>query len=135
MNRWQCLAAVCGALWAAHASAQPAGCTTAAGPGCYRAFQPPGAGGKLNYYASMDPGDAAGSAPAGQPAPTRALVAMHGHPRDADKTFDAALLAVRNADALADTLVVAPVFQVAADKAGRCSTPGVPAARAALLGR
>jgi hypothetical protein len=129
MNRWQCLAAVCGALWAAHASAQPAGCTTAAGPGCYRAFQPPGAGGKLNYYASMDPGDAAGSAPAGQPAPTRALVAMHGHPRDADTTFDAALLAVRNADALADTLVVAPVFQVAADKAGRCSTPGVPAAQ------
>jgi hypothetical protein len=135
MNRWQCLAAVCGALWAAHASAQPAGCTTAAGPGCYRAFQPPGAGGKLNYYASMDPGDAAGSAPAGQPAPTRALVAMHGQQRCIEGRVGIARMAVRNADALADTLVVAPVFQVAADKAGRCSTPGVPAARAALLGR
>jgi hypothetical protein len=58
---------------------------------------------------------------------------MHGHPRDADKTFNAALLAVRNANALADTLVVAPVFQVAADKAAKCSAPGVPAAQAGDL--
>ncbi|MEZ2295700.1 hypothetical protein [Variovorax sp. RCC_210] len=139
MNRWQCLAAASVALaamtvlWAANAAAQPAGCTTAAGPGCYRAFQPPGAEGTLNYYASLGPGDASAGTPAAASAPTKALIAMHGHPRDADKTFNAALLAVRNADALADTLVVAPVFQVAADKAAKCSAPGVPAAQAGDL--
>jgi hypothetical protein len=72
----------------------------------------------LHYYASLPP-DAA--APAG---PTRALVAMHGHPRDANKTFDAALQAVRGAGALADTLVVAPVFQVAQGKAGQMQRAG-----------
>lgn len=129
MNRGSCLLAACLALGAAHAAAESSGCTASAGPDCYRAFQPPGAEGTLNYYASLAPapvpGDAAG--------PTKALVALHGHPRDAGKTFDAALRAVRNADALADTLVVAPVFQVAADKAAKCSAPGVPAARAGDL--
>ncbi|MFD1838606.1 hypothetical protein [Paracidovorax cattleyae] len=97
----------------------------AAGPACYQRFEPPGAGGALNYYASL--------APAEGTAPTQALVALHGHPRDAGKTFGAALQAVRNAGApaatLADTLVVAPVFQVAADRASRCSSPGLPAAQ------
>ncbi|WP_269759749.1 hypothetical protein [Variovorax sp. E3] len=108
----------------AHAAADAPGCTASAGPDCYRSFQPPGAGGTLNYYASLAPGAAA---------PTRVLIGMHGHPRDADKTFNAALLAVRNAGALDDTLVVAPVFQVAADKARKCSAPGVPAAEAGDL--
>lgn len=130
MNRWQGLAAACVALWtatgAAHAAADlAADCAAAAGPACYRAFQPPGAEGSLNYYASM----ASGQGQSEGTGPTRALIAMHGHPRDADKTFDAALQAVRNAGALADTLVVAPVFQVAADKAAKCSAPGVPAAQ------
>ncbi|CAN5180084.1 hypothetical protein BH11PSE9_BH11PSE9_21800 [soil metagenome] len=53
---------------------------------------------------------------------------MHGHPRDGNKTFDAALLAVERANAIDKTLVVAPVFQVAAADAGKCSTAGVPAA-------
>lgn len=124
MNRWTCLVAAGLALWMAHASAwaaTPAGCADAAGPDCYAAFQPPGAEGTLHYYASLAPGDAA--------QPTRALIAVHGHPRDANKTFDAALRAVRDAGALGDTLVAAPLFQVAAERAGGCSTPGVPPAQ------
>jgi hypothetical protein len=122
-NSWLCLAAACLALWSAHAAADPVDCTASASLDCYRSFQPTGAGGALNYYASLAPSAAATAGP------TKALIAVHGHPRDANKTFDATLRAVRNADALGDTLVVAPVFQVAADKAGKCSTPGVPAAQ------
>ncbi|MDQ0080195.1 hypothetical protein J2W35_000523 [Variovorax boronicumulans] len=121
--RWLCLAAACLSLWSAHAAADPVDCTASASLDCYRSFQPAGAGGTLNYYASLAPGAAATAGP------MKALIAVHGHPRDANKTFDAALRAVRNADALGGTLVVAPVFQVAADKAGKCSTPGVPAAQ------
>lgn len=128
MNRASCFVAACLAFGSvvgvAHAAADAPGCTASAGPDCYRSFQPPGAGGTLNYYASLAPGAAA---------PTRVLIGMHGHPRDADKTFNAALLAVRNAGALEDTLVVAPVFQVAADKARKCGAPGVPAAQAGDL--
>ncbi len=118
---WPCLVAACLAVWAAHAAAQTSDCTVAASPACYQRFEPPGAGGTLNYYASLAPGEGA--------EPTHALVALHGHPRDAGKTFGAALQAVRDAGALRDTLVVAPVFQVPADEAARCRSPGVPAAQ------
>lgn len=91
-------------------------CQQAAGPDCYQGFDVPQAGGRLNYYASM---------PAGA-APTRALIAMHGHPRDANRTFDASLKAVRNAGVPDATLVVAPVFQVAAAESARCRAPGTP---------
>lgn len=101
--------------------AEPADCSTSAV--CYESFQPPQFGGAMHFYASRTPGAAPGAQP------TRALVAMHGHPRDANKTFDAALSAVRKGGALADTLVVAPVFQVAPEGAARCITDGVPAAR------
>jgi len=111
-------AALCLAAFATGAAAAT-DCTASAAPDCYRAFEPPQAGGALHYYASLAPG-------AG---PTQALVAMHGHPRDAGKTFDAALRTVRQAGALERTLVVAPLFQVAADKAGKCSSAGVPAAQ------
>jgi hypothetical protein len=57
------------------------------------------------------------------------LLALHGHPRDANKTFDAALLAVTRAGAVDQTLVVAPVFQVDARQAPKCQTSGVPAAQ------
>lgn len=130
MSKWSFLLAACIAYplsAPAHAAPDASGCTAAAAPDCYRSFQSPGAEGTLNYYASLAPD----ATPAARP--TRALVAMHGHPRDAGKTFNAALLAVRNAGALEDTLVVAPVFQVAADKARKCSTPGVPSARAGDL--
>lgn len=100
-----------------------AACTDQASLACYQSFEMPQRAGRVHYYASRTP---AAESPA---APTRALVALHGHPRDANKTFDAALLAVQRAGAGSDTLVVAPVFQVAAADAARCSTPGVPQAQ------
>jgi len=106
-------------LAAAGASAQTTACTDAASDACYTGFQPAGAGGQLHYYVSQAPGSS----------PTSALIAIHGHPRDANKTFNAALLAVRRADATARTVVVAPVFQVSAANARKCQTAGVPAAQ------
>lgn len=107
---------------AAAADAAP-DCTRAASAGCYFTFAVPGAQGLFHYYASQSPGVAIA------PGPVSALIAVHGHPRDANRTFDAALLAVRRADALDRTLVVAPVFQVSADRAGKCRTAGVPDAK------
>jgi len=92
-------------------------CTTGAAAD-YRSVIPAGqtgTPGPLHYYASQPPGSTPGSA----------LVALHGHPRDANKTFAAALHAVQQAQA--DTLVIAPVFQVA-DPA-KCHTDGVPTAQ------
>lgn len=123
------LAAACLALAAGAAAADPvapAGCSAAASPACYQSFTPPRAGGALHYYASQQPGTTA-------PGPTRALVALHGHPRDAGKTFDAALRAVQAGGAAGDTLVIAPLFQVAPGRAGRCSSPGMPEAQAGEL--
>ena len=113
-------AGVAGAAFAA----APAGCEVVASAACYVGFEAPGAGGRLNYYASKSPDDAASAG-----GPARALIALHGHPRDANKTFDAAVLAVQRADAFRDTLVVAPVFQVDATRAAKCLTAGVPAAQ------
>lgn len=92
--------------------------TGAAAAADYRSLTPTGqtgTPGPLHYYASQPPGSA----------PTSALVALHGHPRDANQTFAAALHAVQQAQA--DTLVIAPVFQVT-DPA-KCHTDGVPAAQ------
>lgn len=105
-------------------AAAPTGCEAVAATACYVGFEPAGAGGRLNYYASRRPGSGPSSA-----APTSALIAVHGHPRDATKTFDAALLAVQRAGRLGDTLVVAPVFQVDSARAANCRTDGVPAAQ------
>lgn len=108
-----------------------AGCSVAASTACYFGFEPVAGQGKLHYYASRDP--AAAAAPGSATGPLDALIAVHGHPRDADKTFAAALLAVRGADAQARTLVVAPVFQVAWPAAQTCRSAGVPAAAAGDL--
>jgi len=98
----------------------PQACTTAA-PACFTTFTPPGAAGTLTYYTSL---------PTPSPStPTAALIALHGHPRDANKTFNAAISAARSAGRLADTLIIAPLFQVAAENASRCETPGAPAAQ------
>ncbi len=111
----------------AHAAATDApACDTAASTACFFSFQPRSASGALHFYASRDP---APDAAASGAAPTSALIAIHGHSHDADKTFDAALKTVRQAGALDSTLVVAPLFQVAPARAGRCSTAGVPEAR------
>lgn len=93
-------------------------CTAAASDACYVSFKPGPGPLELHYYASMSP-----SAPA-----TAAVIAMHGHPRDADRTFDATLRALRSSNALERTLVVAPLFQVDAAQATGCRTMSVPAA-------
>ena len=94
-----------------------------ASPACYRSFQLPLSNGVFHYYASLTPDTAT------QTGPTKALVVIHGHPRDANKTFDAGLRAVRNANAADKMLVIAPVFQVTQRMAGKCSTLGVPTAQ------
>ncbi|SIR63992.1 hypothetical protein [Pseudacidovorax sp. RU35E] len=100
----------------------PEGCSQAASDACLQAVELPGGAGRLPYYVSRGTGE--GGTP-----PTRLLLVMHGHPRDANRSFDAALQALRGSGHEADTLVVAPLFQVPAGKAGRCSTPGTPAAQ------
>ncbi|MES2184856.1 MAG: hypothetical protein V4505_09945 [Pseudomonadota bacterium] len=103
-------------------------CTDAASDACYRAFTPPGVQGQLHYYASRAPDEVGALGDAGA-VPTAALIALHGHPRDAGKTFGAALSAARNAGVLGRTLVVAPLFQVAAGQAGKCRSAGDPPAQ------
>ena len=88
--------------------AQPAGCLL-------RLALPQGAG-QLAYYVSQQPGAA--------PAPETALLVMHGYPRDAAHSFNAGRAAVQAAGLQGRVLVVAPLFQVAADQAPHCRTPG-----------
>ncbi|MHA6194923.1 hypothetical protein ACX3YG_11175 [Pseudomonas wadenswilerensis] len=95
-------------------------CEHAAGTECLRAFDLPGAAGRLNYYSSRDPGEGS--------MPRAALVVLHGHPRDAGRSFEAGLRVTQAAGQLPDTLVIAPLYQVG--DAARCHSPGVPEARA-----
>ena len=81
-------------------------------------------GGMLNYYVARR------ASPPADDAATSVLIAMHGHPRDANRTLAVAALAARQAGRDADTLIVAPQFQVARPADERCRTPGVPAAQA-----
>lgn len=90
--------------------------TPPASVGAYRTFTPTDHSGRLHYLASRDAGDTA---------PVAALIALHGHPRDGARTFAVARQAL---PAGAATVVVAPVFQVAAEDATGCPGPGVPAA-------
>lgn len=121
------LAGMALALCALQVAAAPEDCQVAAAVPCYQTLQLPQIGGSLHYYASLTPGSA------GLAAPRRALIALHGHSRDAIKTFDAALSAVRQGGGIDDTLVIAPVFQVPAQRAERCSTLGVPQAQSGDL--
>lgn len=98
----------------------PTDCVAAASIACYFAYTPPGSAGRMHFYASLAPGASA---------PTAALVAVHGHPRDANTTFNAALTAVQRGGAIGRSLVVAPVFQVREADAAKCHTPGVPEAQ------
>lgn len=98
----------------------PTDCAAAASTACYFTFTPPGSTGHMHFYASLAPGART---------PTSALVAVHGHSRDANKTFNAALAAVQHGGALDRSLVVAPVFQVNAADAAPCHTAGVPEAQ------
>ena len=107
-------AALCLALSLALLAASPA---HAAAP-TLAAAQLPG-GTTLPYFVS---------APPGRNAPTRALIAIQGYTRDATRTFTAASDAAANAGASADTLIIAPIFQVPAPESERCHFRGVPAA-------
>lgn len=107
--------------WAQTASAaEPPPCDRRATPACFVAFALPAGAGRMHYYTSRLPGAAQG------PSPRSAIVVMHGHPRDANRSFDAALLAARRAGRLDDTLIAAPLFQVAEDRSARCRARGVP---------
>ena len=113
----------------AAASAECTASASASAPtACYLGFKPPEAGGVFHYYASQALGDSASPVP-----PTQALIALHGHPRDANKTFEAAWSAVQRAGVIATTLVVAPVYQVDTAQSAKCRTAGVPAAQSGDL--
>jgi hypothetical protein len=71
---------------------------------------------RLAYYVSAPPG----------PGPSNILIGVQGYVRDANRTFDAAAAAAQADGHDKDTLIVAPIFQVPADDAARCSYPGVP---------
>jgi hypothetical protein len=76
-------------------------------------FEPIPGQGTLRYYSSQTPGRDTNSA----------LIVLHGHPRDAQRTFKAGV-SVQGAG-----LVIAPLFQVDTAHAGKCHSPGEPAAQ------
>ena len=114
---------VCWTGFAIPALAASPSCLSSASPSCYQQFQPAPNAGAVHYYSSLP---VSGGKGVGEP--TRALVLVHGYPRDADKAFDIGLTTARRAGQLDHTLVVAPVFQVADSQAGKCRSAGVPAA-------
>lgn len=91
----------------------------------------------LNHYAETYPLQLAGSgqlpyfvAKPQANSPRSALVVIHGHPRDAGKTLQAAIKAAQLSARTGDTLLVAPLFPVSGSQATHCHSPGVPAAQA-----
>lgn len=80
-------------------------------------------GGTLNYFVAHRPPASSNDTV------MSALVAMHGHPRDAGRTLAAGEQAARQAGRAGDTLVVAPLFQVASPADARCRSDGVPTAQ------
>jgi hypothetical protein len=79
--------------------------------------------GSLRYFVAR------GAPEPGDETATSALVVLHGHPRDAGKTLAAADLAARQAGRGADTLVIAPLFQVSRPQDEHCRATGVPRAQ------
>lgn len=74
------------------------------------------AGGNFSYYVAQKH----------SAQPRNALVVMHGHPRDAVKTLQAAIDAAQAAGAGGDTLLAAPLFQVPEKLAVHCHSAGLP---------
>jgi pimeloyl-ACP methyl ester carboxylesterase len=83
----------------------------AATPACTEWVVPPGSAGRTLIYRTY-------SLDAKNPAITRALVMVHGAGRDADGYFRSALAAAFLADALGNTIVIAPRF---ASQDGNCN--------------
>lgn len=88
------------------------GIASLAGAVDMRRVEPVPGSGALHYYQSETA------------SPTAAIIAIHGHPRDALRTFQATVTAVKGTD----TLVVAPLFQVDERHADRCVSAGEPVA-------
>ncbi|TIC85400.1 hypothetical protein E5K04_05220 [Crenobacter intestini] len=84
-----------------------------------------GASGVLGFYTARLP---SGELPDRREVKS-ALVVVHGYPRDANRTLLAAARAAKQAGCAADTVVVAPLFQVETSVAKSCDFPGVPAAK------
>ncbi len=84
----------------------------------YRAFEPAAGHGQLHYYSSASA------------TPRAALIVLHGHPRDALRSFNAATQALQGSPLAATTLVIAPQFQVSQNAAAHCTGPNVPAIEA-----
>ena len=126
--RFSVLCAVAVLPWHNATASETVACNEGASSDCYFSFRPSGAEGNLHYYASRSPAiKESGFAPAS------ALIAVHGHSRDANKSFNAALLAVKQAGANNQVLVVAPLYQINIAEAGKCQTAGVPVAQAGDL--
>ena len=98
-------------------------CTTDAKVECYFSFKPAEQDSKMHFYSSVNP-----RAMKDVLLITNALVLIHGHPRDANKTFNAGLAALKGKEASKNTLVVAPIYQVPSEEAKKCMTKGVPLA-------
>lgn len=108
------------------AHAADADCSQAARDGCYLSLQMPGQAGAFHYLASVAAEDRGA-------APRDVLIALHGHPHDVRKTFAAASRAVQDAGRATTTVVLAPLFQVAPEHAGDCTSSGTPAAQSGDL--
>ena len=101
----------------------PMDCTSGAKKECYFSFKPAGQTANMFYYSSVDSKDKKKSLLI-----TNALVVVHGHSRDANKTFDAGVAASKAQGASEHTLIVAPLYQVTSDQAKNCMTKDVPKA-------
>lgn len=77
-------------------------------------YRAPTAAGSLPYFVAH----------ARSPQPRSALVVMHGHPRDAARTLQAAIDAAQGAGD--SSLLVAPLFQVPVKLAAHCHSAGLP---------
>ncbi|HBK00545.1 MAG TPA: hypothetical protein DDZ62_11665, partial [Delftia acidovorans] len=73
--------AAASATASADASAAASVCRHRADTACLQSFNLPGDAGRMRYYASQAPGASNGAMP------RSALVVMHGHPRDANRSF------------------------------------------------
>lgn len=59
---------------------------------------------------------------------TRALIVLHGHPRDVGNTLTAAAQAASNTPDAKNIVIVAPLFQVSSTDASHCHSDGLPEA-------
>lgn len=108
-------------LSSANVFAAQVDCAEGAKKECYFSFKPKGQAANMHYYSSVDLLESRANFLI-----TNALVVIHGYQRDANKTFNAGLASVKGGGGIANTLVVAPIYQVSASESKKCITEGVP---------